>query len=365
VRKFRIVDTMLLFAIVGCNERSTDFQNTSSETITSIADTDTAEQTAVLDSASTPPPPALLPLPVNTEPFVSNPQWPECVHPGVVEQCSDGWCKIPAGCFIFGTPEGTPGRAAVGEEQGPVTFTYDMEVMQTELTWAEYDRITGWPRKIYKEECKDDQCPANMSWWEAMLFANILSERHEPPLEKCYELGEDCVREPGDRMHCPNYKLTRPGYSCNGYRLPNQFEWQYLARGGTTTDFYTGNMLNPSTLECIVDPALEKVAWYCGNSDGPTAHPVGLLLPNRWGLYDLFGNVIETLQTLRFPAHGTPVTDPTEPDATGQRLTDAAGGNAISYPRIMHVARRLSSDFSGVRLVRTLGPGVLPQLPPN
>src|SRR5690606_29300640 len=118
------------------------------------------------------------PLPVSMEPFVSNPQWPECVHPGVVEQCSNGWCKIPAGCFIFGTSEDTPWRAAVGEEQGPVTFTYDMEVMQTEFPWAEYDRITGWPRKIYKGECADDRCPANMSWWEAMLLSNILSEHH-------------------------------------------------------------------------------------------------------------------------------------------------------------------------------------------
>jgi formylglycine-generating enzyme required for sulfatase activity len=39
-------------------------------------------------------------------------------------------------------------------------------------------------------------------------------------------------------MYCPNHRLMRPGHTCNGYRLPNQFEWQYLGRGGTTTDFY-------------------------------------------------------------------------------------------------------------------------------
>lgn len=306
-----------------------------------------------------------LPLPVSGEPFVFDRRWPECVHPGVVEECVDGWCKIPAGCFVFGSPEGAPGRGAVGEEQGPVTLTYDMEVMQTELTWAEYDRITGWPRKIYMDKCEGEKCPAKMSWWEAMLLANTLSERHEPPLERCYELGEDCVREPGDRMSCLNYKLTRPGYSCNGYRLPNQFEWQYLARGGTLTDFYTGNIVVTGLGDCTPDPALEKIAWYCGNSEGPTAKPVGQLLPNRWGLYDLFGNVTELLQTLNFQAPGIPVVDPVEPDATGQRLTSAPGGNVIDSPVIMRVSGRLSSDFAGVRLVRTLGPGVLPQLPPN
>jgi formylglycine-generating enzyme required for sulfatase activity len=237
-----------------------------------------------------------------------------------------------------------------------------MEVMQTELTWAEYDRVTGWPRKIYEGECKEDQCPANMSWWETMLFANLFSERHDPPLEKCYDLGEPCYQSPGDRMNCPNYKLRRPNHECMGYRLPNQFEWQYLARGGTGTDFYTGNMLDPSTLKCVVDPALEKIAWYCGNSEGPAARPVGQLLPNRWGLFDLYGNVIETLQLLRFRAPGEPVVDPVEPNGEGQRMTDAAGGNVVYFPTIMDAAARLDSDFSGLRLVRTLGKGTLPVL---
>lgn len=39
--------------------------------------------------------------------------------------------------------EDTPGRNEDGEVQGPVTLTYDIEVMQTELTWAEYDRTTS------------------------------------------------------------------------------------------------------------------------------------------------------------------------------------------------------------------------------
>lgn len=164
------------------------------------------------------------------------------------------------------------------------------------------------------------------------------------------------------KMSCSDFKLTVPGYSCNGYRLPSQFEWQYMARGGTTTDFYTGNMLSAS-LDCVADPALEGIAWYCGNSSGPAAKPVGLKLPNRWGLYDLFGNVFELLQTLNFPAPGVPVTDPIEPDASGERVTDDAGGNAVTSAVQMQVARRTNSDYAGVRLVRTLGKGTLPQLP--
>lgn len=343
--------------LLACNAR------TGAHSAQETRSTQVPSSSVAPSDASVPHVVGLQPLDVSTEPFTFDARWPDCIHPGVIEACGNGWCKIPAGCYVFGSSEDTPGRGAVGEEQGPVTFTYEMEVMQTELTWAEYDRITGWSRKIYADVCTQDQCPAYLSWWEAMLLANLLSERHDPPLERCYELGEGCQGEPGDRMSCPNYQLTRPGYSCKGYRLPNQFEWQYLARAGTPTDFYTGNMSVIGLGDCTPDPALEKIAWYCGNSEGPAAKPVGQLLPNRWGLYDLFGNVMEMFQTLNFAGPGTPVVDPEEPDATGQRFTDAGGGNAIYFPSGMRVAAHGLLDFAGVRLVRTLGQGTLPQLP--
>src|SRR5690606_41068659 len=113
---------MLTFCAAGCNSRgtaSTDMGLFSSGTGEENTRNQTPAHQSELDASS------LLsgnpPLPVSTESFISNPQWPECIHPGVVERCSDGWCNIPAGCFIFGTAEGTPWRAAVGEEQGPVT----------------------------------------------------------------------------------------------------------------------------------------------------------------------------------------------------------------------------------------------------
>ena len=35
----------------------------------------------------------------------------DCIHPSVSRSCSDGWCRIVAGCFVMGSPSCELGRA--------------------------------------------------------------------------------------------------------------------------------------------------------------------------------------------------------------------------------------------------------------
>ena len=66
------------------------------------------------------------------------------------------------------------------------------------------------------------------------------------------------------------------------YRLPTEAEWEYAARGGKYSAGY----------EYSGSDRLDSVAWFVVTSDS-TTHPVGLLLPNELGLYDMTGNVHE------------------------------------------------------------------------
>ncbi|MFC1670980.1 formylglycine-generating enzyme family protein, partial [Spirochaetota bacterium] len=63
-------------------------------------------------------------------------------------------------------------------------------------------------------------------------------------------------------------------------RLPYEAEWEYAARAGTTTKYYWGNKPDG------------RYMWNHMNSGNGT-HPVGKRLPNKFGLYDMFGNVME------------------------------------------------------------------------
>lgn len=67
------------------------------------------------------------------------------------------------------------------------------------------------------------------------------------------------------------------GLTGKAYRPPGEAEWEYACRAGTTGD-YAGE--------------LEAMAWYYKNA-GITTHPVGQKQANKFGLYDMHGNVWE------------------------------------------------------------------------
>jgi formylglycine-generating enzyme required for sulfatase activity len=201
----------------------------------------------------------------------------------------------------------------------------------TEVTQEQWYAVMGTSPSLF---IGDGRPVEGISWIEAVTFCNRLSR---------IEGLDTCYTRSGAIVSCD--------FAKNGYRLPTEAEWEYACRGGTASDYYTGNM----TLPVGLDPALERAGWCNSNSGGET-HEVRSKEPNSFGLYDMHGNVWEWCWDWYGPYPDTGVTDYRGPDTGVSRVH--RGGSWHQFSNQCRSAFReglgsdCRSDYGGIRLVR-------------
>jgi formylglycine-generating enzyme required for sulfatase activity len=271
------------------------------------------------------------------------------------------WITIKAGTFNMGSLESEPCRIT-NETRHQVTLTHDFEIQSTEVTEGQYLSLLPASEGILHNIPNH---PIAGSWAFAVSYCNALSAQQG--LTPCYSCKKEFVSiacDTSKQLFCKEFSeyVGSKIYSCPGYRLPTEAEWEYAYRAGSETSFYNGTITECSKS----DPNADQIAWYEKNSDNQL-NTVGLKKPNAWGLYDMAGNATEWMHDLYQADLGTSaVTNPGGPTSADpippcfRPARVLKGGSYISQPaQIRGAWRGYSSESawaenSGFRCVRTL-----------
>ena len=229
---------------------------------------------------------------------------------------------VPAGSFRMGLPEWLQDRDS---DEGPVhevTIAESFAVGVYEVTFDEWDacrRGGGCSHHPDDEGWGRGRRPViDVSWEDAQEYVRWLS------------------RETGKR-----------------YRLLSASVWEYVARAGTTTEFWWGNEIGRNRANCDG----------CGSRwDNVQTAPVGSFSANGFGLHDVHGNVSEWVEDCSHDLVGAPKDGSAWTSGGDCEYRLARGGSWASDPMYLPVYVRIEEYLEerttrfGFRVAQTFAP---------
>jgi len=247
-------------------------------------------------------------------------------------QCPE-MVEIPAGSFLMGSPPSEEGRFANEAPQHAVTLKA-FAAGRFEVTWDE------WNACVAAGSCPsaDDlgwgggRLPAiNVSWTDVQSYLAWLRR----------VTGKD-------------------------YRLLSEAEWEYAARAGTTSRYSFGD--SEAELCAYANGADQSAKaghadWQASSCSDGFAHtaPVGSFKPNKFGLYDMHGNVWEWVQDCFVESYADAAPDGAPATSGDCSIRTLRGGAWYSTPSVLRSASRGKASLNtrsfvfGVRVARALG----------
>jgi formylglycine-generating enzyme required for sulfatase activity len=270
------------------------------------------------------------------------------------------FCRIPAGEFVMGSSE--PNRfGAYSRSESPA---HRAEVVRP-FWMARHEVTVGMFRRFvaatgYRTDAERDGQGCN----GLVLMTGAVERRPEwiwssPGFEQTDDHPVVCVSRQDARAFC---RWLSESENCE-YRLPTEVEWEYSCRAGSQTLFSSGESL--SSLRGFANAGDQSLKQRFPLAGGTAAWrdgfaftaPVGSFKANRFGLFDMHGNVGEWCEDW-FDPRGDPARSTLDASRSSSttRWRVVRGGSWFNTPS----SCRSSGRHDGVPTARSTTNGFRP-----